>query len=71
MLAEPFGAGGSFIIVGGIAVLAFVVATHLSLGTMVRGVGRGVVGSLRRAKTVAERAEPAVANSWCASPRRT
>jgi len=60
VLAEPFGAGGSFIIVGGIAVLAFVVATHLSLGTMVRGVGRGLVGSLRRAKTVAERAEPAV-----------
>ncbi len=59
VLAEPFGAGGSFIIVGGIAVLAFIVATHLSLGSIVRGVSRGVAGSLRRAKTVAERAEPA------------
>jgi DNA segregation ATPase FtsK/SpoIIIE, S-DNA-T family len=59
VLAEPFGAGGSFIIVGGIAALAFIVATHLSLGSIVRGVGRGVAGSLRRAKTVAERAEPA------------
>ena len=58
VLAEPFGAGGSFIIIGGIAVLAFIVATHLSLGSMVRGVGRGVVGSLRRARTVAEKAEP-------------
>jgi S-DNA-T family DNA segregation ATPase FtsK/SpoIIIE len=59
VLAEPFGAGGSFIIVGGIAVLAFIVATHLSLGGMVRAVGRGIAGSLRRAKTVAEIAEPA------------
>ena len=59
LLAEPFGAAGSFIIVGGIAVLAFIVATRLSLGALARGAGQGLLGSLRRARTVAERAEPA------------
>jgi len=59
LLAEPFGAGGSFIIVAGIAVLAFIVATRLSLGGLVRGAGQGLAGSWRRARTVAERAEPA------------
>jgi S-DNA-T family DNA segregation ATPase FtsK/SpoIIIE len=59
LLAEPFGAGGSFIIVAGITILAFIVATRLSLGGLLRGAGQGLMGSLRRARTVAERAEPA------------
>ena len=58
VLAEPFGAAGSLILVGGIAVLAFVVATRLSLGALARRAGHGLLGSLRRARQVAEQAEP-------------
>ncbi|MFN8641948.1 MAG: DNA translocase FtsK 4TM domain-containing protein [Candidatus Binatia bacterium] len=58
LLAEPFGAAGSFVLVAGVGILAFIVATRLSLGALARGAGRGVMGSLRRARTVAEQAEP-------------
>ena len=59
LLAEPFGAGGSIIVVGGVAILAFIAATRLSLIGLGRAAGLTLVGSLRRAKTVAERTEPA------------
>ena len=58
LLAEPFGLGGSFIVVGGLAVLAFIVATRLSLGVLVRGAASGLVSGVRRARSVAGRDEP-------------
>ncbi|MGE0519488.1 MAG: DNA translocase FtsK [Candidatus Binatia bacterium] len=59
LLAEPFGAGGSFIIVAGVAVLAFVVATRMSLKGLVHTAARNVLSPLRRPPAPAERTEPA------------
>jgi len=58
LLAEPFGAGGSVIVVGGLAMLAFLVATRLSLGGLARAAGQGIAGTVRRVRTVDERGEP-------------
>jgi len=58
LLAEPFGLGGSLIVVRGLAVLAFIVATRLSLGGLARGAARGLARGARRARTVTEREEP-------------
>ncbi len=60
LLAEPFGAGGSFVLVAGIAVLAFVVATRLSLPGLARAGARAVAGTFARARAVAARETPAV-----------
>jgi S-DNA-T family DNA segregation ATPase FtsK/SpoIIIE len=59
LLAEPFGLGGSFVVIGGLAILAFIVATRVSLGGLVRSAAGGVASAFRRARTVAaEREEP-------------
>jgi S-DNA-T family DNA segregation ATPase FtsK/SpoIIIE len=59
LLAEPFGLGGSFVVIGGLAVLAFVVATRVSLGGLVRGAAGSVASSVRRVRTAAAvREEP-------------
>ena len=57
LLAEPFGLGGSFVVIGGLAVLAFIVATRLSLGGLARTASAGVMGSFRQAREPAERDE--------------
>jgi S-DNA-T family DNA segregation ATPase FtsK/SpoIIIE len=57
LLSEPFGTGGSFIIVGGVAVLAFVVATRLSLGGLAHAAARGVVRGVRGVATRTDRSD--------------